>query len=155
MAGAVSSGGIEDLLTAMAAAWATNRAGAIAALWDEAGFRWYKAEEVTQPFTRWDDALGYWRGNEALHEVVRLEFGKPSVAGLGDRWTAVLVPMRWDIRFRADAPVAFAGRAMGGDTLVSALAVRGDHGLRWAAWVEAPDSPVPLIRRLYEANARV
>jgi len=54
------------LLDAYAAAWATGRAAAIAAFWAPQDFRFYKAEEVAEPFTAWADTEAYWRANEAI-----------------------------------------------------------------------------------------
>lgn len=140
-----------DLLAQYAAAWADGRATTIAAFWDAAAFRFYKAEEVETVFTDWAAAEAYWRGNEKMHEAIRLDFADVTALPLDGPFSLLIAHMRWDIRFRSDAPAAVAGRAMGGDNHVVALL----HGDRFAGWCEAPDAPISYVRRLYENSARL
>lgn len=140
-----------DLLRDYAEAWATGRADAIAAFWDADAFRFYKAEEIAEPYFSWDAALAYWRANEALHAGIALGFSDATWLPLGDGWEMSLPQMRWDIRFAAAAPAHLAGRAMGGDNHVLVLTRHG----RLAGWCEAPDAPLSYMRRLYEQSARI
>ena len=139
------------LLAAYADAWADGRAETIAAFWDRAHFRFYKAEEVAEPFLQWDGVLGYWQANQAMHDTVALGFCKETALPLAGPWSMMMAHMRWDIRFAADAPAAVAGKAMGGDNQVLALL----HEDRIAGWCEAPDAPLSYMRRLYEQAARL
>ncbi len=139
------------LLDAYAAAWATGRADAIADFWDSAGFRFYKAEEVSSFFNSWTDTVAYWQANEAMHETLRLSFSDVVPVPLDGRFSMLIARMRWDIRFTSGAPAAVAGRAMGGDNHVMAL-VADD---RFVGWCEAPDAAITYIRRLYEDSARL
>lgn len=139
------------LLRDYAAAWADGRTDAIAAFWDADAFRFYKAEEIAEPYVSFDDVLGYWRANEAMHDHVALSFSDAPAMPLGDHWTVSMPLMRWDIRFKAGAPPHVAGKAMGGDNHVLVLW----HGERLAGWCEAPDAPLSYMRRLYEQSARL
>jgi len=139
------------LLDAYAAAWATGRAAAIAAFWAPQDFRFYKAEEVAEPFTAWADTEAYWRANEAMHEIVRLGFSHVTPMSITADFGVILARMRWDIRFAAAAPPALAGRAMGGDNHVLAMT----RGASLIGWCEAPDAPIAYLRRLYEESARL
>lgn len=141
---------MERLFERYAAAWAANDAEAIASHWDSVAFRFYKAEEVERVFYVWDEALAYWRGNQAMHERVRLDFSDQRPIPLDAAWRLMFVRMRWSIRFAAAAPPAVAGKAMGGDNHVLALL----HGERFAGWSETPDAPISYVRRLYETQAR-
>jgi hypothetical protein len=152
----------EELLERYAAAWASNRTDRIAGCWDAQGFLFYKAEEVTAFFRRWPEVLDYWRHNEALHERVVLRFADAQILDLGDDLAALLVRMRWDIRFAADAALpdgsAFAHRgvAMGGDNHVLALlgaAAEEPHGWLFRGWSETPDAPITYFRSLYQRQA--
>ena len=89
------------LLAGYAQAWAANSAQAIAAFWAPDRFRFYKAEEVTRPFTAWDEVVDYWRGNEAMHEAVKLGFSDVRPMPLEGGWLLAWCRMRWDIRFAA------------------------------------------------------
>lgn len=140
---------IAALLARYADAWATNDAAAIAAYWSPEHFRFYKAEEITRVFTTWEEAVGYWHGNEPLHAVLRLQFSDPSAMPLEGPWSMLWCRMRWDIRFAAAAPMA--GKAMGGENHVFALL----HGDRFAGWSETPDAAITYMRALYEAQARI
>jgi len=140
-----------SLLAAYADAWADGRTDAIAAHWSPSDFRCYKAEEIAEPFLTWEATLAYWRGNEAMHQRVVLAFERDVVLPLADDWSAILAFMRWDIRFRADAPAPLGGKALGGDNHVLALTRAG----KLVGWIEAPDAPVSYIRRLYEQSARI
>lgn len=138
------------LLDSYAAAWADGRSEVIAAHWAPADFRCYKAEEIATPFLCWDDVLAYWRANEAMHGRVVLQFTNAVELPLAEGWSAILALMRWDIRFRAEAPAPVTGKAMGGDNHVLALVRSG----KLCGWIEAPDAPISYVRRLYEQNAR-
>ena len=145
---------VEALAVATTAAWSGTTENIIA-LWDADAFRFYKAEEITEIYHRFDQAVDYWRANEAMHETVRLSFGDIAFLPLEGRFAAVTMALRWDIRFSEGAPGQLAGRAMGGSNHVVALTTQTDAGLRWAAWSETPDAAITYVRRLYENEARI
>lgn len=138
------------LLDRYADAWCDGVPDRLAALWDADRFRLYKAEEIAHAFRRWDEVLAYWHANVAMHERVRLAFSDAVEAPIEGGWSLLWFHMRWDIRFRADAPSPLAGKAMGGDNHVLALL----HDGRFAGWSETPDAPISYVRHLYEAQAR-
>jgi hypothetical protein len=143
------------LLEAYGGAWARNEADAIAAHWAPERFLAYKAEEVERYFHRWEEVLTYWRGNEALHEAVSLRFTEPVTRPLAGDLRLLVMRMRWDIRFAADARLpdgaAFPhrGRAMGGENHVLALLCEDGGALRFCAWSETPDAALTTLRTLY------
>ena len=145
---------VEALSAANSAAWSGTTEDIIA-LWDADAFRFYKAEEVTEIYHRFDQAVAYWRANEAMHEMVRLAFGDIVAMPLEGRFAAVTMALRWDIRFSSGAPGQLAGKAMGGTNHVVALTTQTGAGLRWAAWSETPDAAITYVRRLYENEARI
>lgn len=140
-----------SLLAAYADAWADGRTEAIAAHWAPEHFRFYKAEEIATPFADWAAVMAYWRNNEAMHETVRLALTDAREMTLTEGWSLILAAMRWDIRFRPDAPAPLAGTAMGGDNHVLALV----HRDKLAGWCEAPDAPISYLRQLYQRDARL
>jgi hypothetical protein len=145
---------VEALASATSEAWAGSTAD-IVALWDEGAFRFYKAEEVGEIFHCFDQAVAYWRANEAMHEAVRLQFSDVTAMPLDGRYAAVTMKLRWDIRFSGGAPGQLAGKAMGGTNHVVALVTDSDAGLRWAAWSETPDAAITYLRQLYERQANI
>lgn len=151
--------GVGALLEAYGDAWRRNAADAIAAHWAPECFLAYKAEEVEHYFHRWEEVLAYWRGNEALHEAVSLRFTDPVTRPLPGDLRLLVMRMRWDIRFAADARLpdgaAFAhrGRAMGGANHVLALLREDGDELRFCAWSETPDAALTTLRNLYFERA--
>jgi hypothetical protein len=139
------------LLDAYAEAWASMRTDAIASFWAPENFRFYKAEEIREVFTTWEDVLAYWHANEAHHAAVRLRFSELQPLALDGPWSLLWCAMRWDIRFADDGLPAVAGKAMGGDNKVLALL----HGERLAGWSETPDAAITYIRALYEQQAEI
>ena len=85
---------VEALAVATTAAWSGTTENIIA-LWDADAFRFYKAEEITEIYHRFDQAVDYWRANEAMHETVRLSFGDIAFLPLEGRFAAVTMALRW------------------------------------------------------------
>jgi hypothetical protein len=148
-------GQIEALLQGYSAAWATNQTNPIAALWWPERFRFYKAEEALHYFTRWEDLLAYWRGNEGLHELVDLRFGEFLHFPLSQDEYLSIAKMDWRIEFRAEAqtpdgaPFRHRGRAMAGFNHVLMLLRRQQEEWRFTGWSETPDAPPVYLTELY------
>jgi hypothetical protein len=141
----------ESLLDAYALAWANGATKAIAAHWSPADFRFYKAEEISEPFCDWPTTLAYWQANEAMHENVALSFSAITPLPLSGDFSLLMAQMRWDIRFSTAAPPHLAGKAMGGDNHVLVLLA----GELIAGWCEAPEAATVYVRRLFEQSARI
>ena len=150
---------LADLLGSYSAAWAANDAAAIAEHWAADAFRFYKAEEIADYFTRWDEVTAYWRHNEYFHDKVGLRFAPQALLPLeaGD-WAIGITRMRWDIRFATGtttmdgAAFGYAGTTMGGDNHVLLLLTRAGDVLRLAGWSETPDAPISYMARLYQRD---
>ena len=144
----------EALAAETSSAWSRTTEDIIA-LWDADAFRFYKAEEITEIYHSFDQAVAYWRANEVMHQAVRLHFSDIVAMPLEGRFAAVTMALRWDIRFSGGAPGQLAGKAMGGWNRVVALVTDSDAGLRWVAWSETPDAAITYVRQLYERQANI
>ncbi len=151
---------IETLLATYAEAWSRNDPEALAACWDESEpYPFYKAEEVDHFLRSHADILAYWQHNQRFHHAVRLVFSALDVQELAPNIALVILQMRWDIRFAADAktedgaPFPSAGKAMGGDNHVLVMVRERGDDVRIIGWSETPDAPISYMRKLYEAVA--
>ena len=149
----------ESFLDSYRQAWSENSAERIASFWatDEPA-PFYKAEEIDEIITDWDQLRAYWKHNEGFNEAIQLTFSDIKVQGAGAGRQLLGMRMRWDIRFAADAklmdgsPFSWAGKSMGGRNHVIALLKETDDGPRLTAWIEAPNAPISYIAELYLQN---
>ncbi|UCG72821.1 MAG: hypothetical protein JSV45_00090 [Chromatiales bacterium] len=149
----------ESFLASYQQAWAENRAELIASFWatDEPA-PFYKAEEIDDIITDWDQLRAYWQHNEGFNEAIQLTFSDIKAQAAGADRQLMGIRMRWDIRFAADAklmdgsPFSWAGKSMGGTNHVIALLKETPDGPRLMAWIEAPNAPISYIAELYLQN---
>ena len=155
----IDADAVLDLLGSYADAWRANQVDDIAGHWAPERFLFYKAEEIPHFFHAWKDVLGYWKHNEALHEVISLRFCEPQPKALADDLVVADVAMRWDIRFVDDATLpdgsAFPhrGECMGGSNHVVVFLYRSDSDWKLCGWSETPNAAITYMRSLYFANA--
>lgn len=152
---------IEEFLSLYRQAWWDNSAEQIESLWDTGMERpFYKAEEIPNIITDWDELRTYWRHNEGFNAINELMYSDIVTQPLGDDRAIVGLKMRWDIKFAKDAKqidgsaFAWAGQTMGGDNHVAATLNRVDGDWRLTSWVEAPDAPILYMADLYLKNVR-
>jgi len=123
--------------------------------WAADRFRFYKAEEVPDYFTHWEDVTAYWAGNEGLYEKISLRFGAAQGVALPGGALAGIVKMHWDTRFLPGAreahgmPFPYGGKAMGGDNAVLTMWEEVDGVLMLTGWSETPDAPLMYMTELY------
>lgn len=152
---------INDFFDAYREAWRANSAEQIEAFWatgEPAPF--YKAEEIDEIITDWDQLRAYWRHNEGFNEAIELSFEgiKAQPAGAGRQ--LVGIRMHWDIKFATDArtmdgaPFSWAGQSMGGSNHVVAMLADLPDGPKLAAWIEAPNAPITYMAQLYKNSVR-
>lgn len=142
-------------------AWRANSAEQIESFWatTEPG-PFYKAEEIDEIMTDWEQLRSYWRHNEGFNETNELSFSDFRSQPAGADRLLVGMRMRWDIKFSETAKLmdgsafAWAGQKMGGDNHVIALLQETPEGLKLTAWIEAPNAPINYIADLYLKNVR-
>ena len=146
---------LEEAFAAYSQGWAGLAADGITPHWHAGDFRFYKAEEMRAVYTAWDDALAYWRMNEALHSAVDLRFGEVQDMGLPGPATLALAKMDWRITFAEDAvdpegrPFRHAGKAMAGWNHVLSAWEEREGRLGLTGWMEVPDAPPIYLADLY------
>jgi hypothetical protein len=154
---AINNSDINTFFTSYSAAWAANDSAAIAGHWDGSDpALFYKAEEISAVFTRWEQVTQYWAHNEAFHEKVRLQFSQPQICPMPTGYSVVIVKMRWDIAFASGNDTfegeefAHGGKAMGGINHTLCLMKETPNGLKLCGWSETPDAPITYMAKLYE-----
>lgn len=150
---------LEDFFAQYRAAWRANSAEQIESFWDkdESG-PFYKAEEIDEIMTDWDQLRAYWKHNEGFNETNDLAFSDFRSQPVGEDRMLVGMRMRWDIKFADNARLidgsafTWAGQKMGGDNHVIAFLKQSDEELKLTAWVEAPNAPILYMADLYMKN---
>lgn len=147
----------KDLLDRYSQAWTDNDSAAIASHWqgdDEAVF--YKAEEISDVFSSFDEITAYWAHNEKFHEKVRLVFDLKMLNPLPGGYAIGFIAMRWDIAFKADQKTFegedfnHGGKAMGGENHTLIMLRDAGAGPKFVGWSETPDAPITYMAKLYE-----
>lgn len=152
---------VDNFFEQYRAAWRANSAEQIESFWDigETG-PFYKAEEIDEIMTDWDQLRAYWHHNESFNETNDLSFSDFRSQLVGADRLLVGMRMRWDIKFADDARLidgsafSWAGQKMGGENHVVALLKKTSDELKLTAWVEAPNAPILYMADLYMKNAR-
>ena len=152
---------IEKFFEQYQSAWRANSAEQIESFWatGEPG-PFYKAEEIDEIMTDWEQLRAYWRHNEGFNETNELSFSDIQSQPAGADRLLVGMRMRWDIKFSKAAKLmdgsafAWAGESMGGTNHVIALLKETPEALKLTAWIEAPNAPINYIAELYLKNFR-